>query len=134
MKTFLMRLDRIQPSQFYISEAKLARVHDLFAPLSSDSMEPVPVKKLNGDVIFTDGHTRAFAALRAGLQEIRVFWDEDDLDWEAYAICVAACKKRGIRTIADLRGRTLGAEDYEREWIGWCDVMHAELEAEQETQ
>jgi len=57
-------------------------------PVTPETLPPLPIKKLGQDVILTDGHTRALAAHLQGWQEIRVYWDEDDLDWEAYAICV----------------------------------------------
>ena len=30
----------------------------------------------------TDGHTRAVAAVRAGLKTVPLVWDEDELDWD----------------------------------------------------
>ena len=80
---FLKRLDEIQPSQLFINAGKLSQVIKRFDPPIPESLEPVPVKELDGEVIFTDGHTRAFTAFLHGLTEIRVFWDEDNLDWEA---------------------------------------------------
>jgi hypothetical protein len=77
----------------------------------------------------TDGHTRAFAAFLSGMQEIPTFWDEDELDWETYRICVRWCKEAGVRSVGDLVGRLLGPEDYQRLWRGRCQEMHAELAA-----
>lgn len=59
---FLMELDKIQPSQLYISSRKLNSVMKNFASKPS-LMEPIPVKKLGDRIVFVDGHTRAFAAL-----------------------------------------------------------------------
>ena len=61
-KTFMMRLDNIQPSQLYISSEKLSEVMKTFNPNDSNSIEPIPIKRLGNDIIFVDGHTRAFAA------------------------------------------------------------------------
>jgi len=57
-----MELDKIQPSQLYISSAKLKSVMKNFASKPS-LMEPIPIKKLGDRIVFVDGHTRAFAAL-----------------------------------------------------------------------
>ena len=127
-ETFMMKLDRMQPSQLFISSAKLAQVMRDFGPLRPDSLAPVPVKELAGKVIMTDGHTRALAALLAGLTEIRVVWDEDDLDWEEYDICVRWCEEEGIHTIADLKDRIVSPVDYQRLWLDRCQAMHDELE------
>ncbi|HOU12742.1 MAG TPA: hypothetical protein PKZ84_06470 [Anaerolineae bacterium] len=119
-------LTQLQPSQLYISEAKLAHVLAHWPP-RLEMLEPVPIKSLHGRVIYTDGHTRAFAAYRQGFTEIPVVWDEDELDWEAYQICVDWCLAEGIRTIADLAGRVITPEQYETLWHDRCRVMQETL-------
>ena len=85
-----LRIVDIQPSQFYISEEKLEQIRRWFKPGDLSGFEAVPVKELDGQVIFTDGHTRAYAAWLAGLERIPLVWDEDELDWEAYRLCADA--------------------------------------------
>jgi len=121
-ETFVMCLDELQPSQLYISEAKLAWVKE-----AGDLQEPLPVKKLAGRVVLTDGHTRAFAAWQAGRSEIGVYWDPDELDWEAYEICVTWCEAAGIRTVADLAGRVVPPEEYDVVWLQRCARMQRAL-------
>ena len=125
-KTFMMKLDRIQPSQLYISSEKLSKVMKNF---NANSIEPIPVKKLGDDIIFVDGHTRAFAAYLHGLKEIPVYWEYEELDWEAYKICVEWCKKEGIYTIADLENRVIPHREYEILWYRRCEEMQRNLEA-----
>ena len=124
---FLFPLANLQPSQLYISEAKLARILARWQPPTLNTLEPVPIRQLNGRVIYTDGHTRAIAAYRSGFDEVPVNWDEDELDWEAYQICVDWCLDKGIRTIADLGGRIITPEQYEVLWHDRCRVMQTEL-------
>ncbi len=126
--TFTMRLKDIQPSQLFINAEKLSHVLRTFDPSDPETLPPIPVRKLAGQIIFTDGHTRALAAFLSGHPEIRVFWDEDELDWEAYAICVQWCREEGIRTIADLKDRVIPREEYERLWIQRCQQMQQTLE------
>jgi hypothetical protein len=118
-----MRLDEIQPSQLYINRAKLAQVQAAVGPL-----EPLPVRRLAGRVVLTDGHTRALAAWLGRRSEIEVYWDEDELDWEAYEICVAWCVEAGVRTVADLAGRVVSPEEYEVAWLQRCAQMQRGLE------
>ena len=125
-KTFMMKLDKIQPSQLYISSEKLSKVMKNF---NANSIEPIPVKKLGDDIIFVDGHTRAFAAYLHGLKEIPVYWEYEELDWEAYKICVEWCKKEGIYTIADLENRVIPHREYEILWYRRCEEMQRNLEA-----
>lgn len=123
----LYSLARLQPSQLYISEAKLANVLARWQPPTLATLEPIPIKRLNGRLIYTDGHTRAFAARRPGFTEVPVVWDEDALDWEAYQICVDWCLDAGIHTIADLEDRVIPPEQYEVLWHDCCQVMQDEL-------
>jgi hypothetical protein len=127
---FLMPLDQIQPSQLYISAQKLAQVMVWWEPPRLVTLTPVPIKRLNGRVIYTDGHTRAFAAYQRGFTKVPVVWDEDELDWEAYQICVDWCLEVGIHTVIDLQRRVIPPETYERLWLGRCRRMHDRLEAE----
>ena len=116
----------VQPSQFYVCRGKLMRVMeglDLSAP------DPLPVKTLRGITLLTDGHTRALAHFRAGAKTLWVVNDDDDLDWDAYLACVSECRRRGVRSIADLDGRVLSDEEYEAHWLAWCTRLHEQLDA-----
>jgi hypothetical protein len=119
---FALSLDQLQPSQLYISAAKLSKV------VGASNREPVPVRRLGNEIVLTDGHTRAVAAHLDGLDRILVHWDQDDLDWEAYKICVEWCHQEGIRTIADLKDRVLATAEYEELWLERCAAMHRDLE------
>lgn len=126
-KPFLMRVDAIQPSQLYISSEKLERVCARFDASSAESLEPIPIKRLGDSIVFTDGHTRALAAFMRGLVKVPVLWDEDELDWEAYEICVEWCREAGIRTIGDLGDRAVAPDQYEILWLQRCAQMQREL-------
>jgi hypothetical protein len=121
------KLDHLQPSQLYISQDKLSAVQTTTDYSSPEEVQPIPVKDLGGLRVMTDGHTRAFAAFLAGLTSLPTYDDPDDLDWEAYQICVDWCWAEGIHTVADLVGRVVNAEDYERLWYDRCRMMQADL-------
>jgi hypothetical protein len=129
-KTFTMKLSRIQPSQLFISSEKLSSIMQSPNNLGLKQMEPIPVKKLGEDVIFVDGHTRALAAFLRGFSEIPVYWEDEELDWDAYEICVQWCKDEGIHTIADLKNKIVSPEDYEELWLKRCEKMRQDLQKE----
>lgn len=120
-----LRLSDLQPSQFWISERKLADVKKWFRADDLSAFEPLPVKWLDGVPVLTDGHTRAVAALQAGLEKVPLADETDELDWDLYRLCVSACRERGVFSPESLTGRILKEEDYRREWDGWCDELHA---------
>jgi len=71
-KVFMMKLSDIQPSQLYICFEKLFEAMKTFNADDPMSMEPIPVKRFENDVVFVDGHTRAFAAFLCGFSEVPV--------------------------------------------------------------
>jgi hypothetical protein len=126
--TFLMSLKEIQPSQLYVSSEKLSRVLEVLGSGGSGSLEPIPVKELNGEIVSTDGHTRALALHMKGFSEVEVEWEDTELDWEAYEICVAWCKEEGVFSIADLGNRIVEPPKYQVLWLDRCGKMQEELE------
>ncbi|MEM3760007.1 MAG: hypothetical protein QXZ02_02710 [Candidatus Bathyarchaeia archaeon] len=127
-KTFMMKLDKIQPTQLFISSEKLSGVMKTFNSKNPKAMDPIPIKKLGNEIIFVDGHTRAFAAFLYGFSEIPVYWEDEELDWDEYKICLKWCKKEKIHTIADLKSRVVSQKDYERLWYKRCEEMQQNLE------
>ena len=126
-RSFLVRLDDLQPSQLYINEEKLAEVVRRNACTPSEDRPPVPVKKLRSKLVLLDGHTRALAAWRAGHTEIRAVWETHEWDWDAYEICLDWCEGEGIHTIADLNDRVVAVDDYHELWIERCRAMHEDI-------
>lgn len=119
--SFSLSLARLQPSQLYISERKLARVER--RRIASATLEPIPVKRLGRSLVMTDGHTRAVAAIRAGLKRLPVYWEDEELSWEMYRVCVRWCRRAGIRSVRGLRHRIIPHEDYKRLWYDRCSRM-----------
>ncbi|MBO4299415.1 MAG: hypothetical protein J5602_03895 [Clostridia bacterium] len=127
-----LTLRDIQPSQFWISAGKLAEIETWFNPNDLSNFEPITIKWLDGAPMMTDGHTRAVAAIRAGLTRAPLMWEPDEWDWDMYRACVEECRARGVFSPYDLTARVVSQEDYETLWNGWCDEMHARVEAERE--
>lgn len=123
----LTELQDLQPSQLYISREKLTKVQSMYDFSNPIGIRPIPVKDLDGLQVMTDGHTRALAAYLAGLSVVPTYADPDDLDWEAYRICVAWCQAEGIYSIADLAARVVSPEDYKRLWYDRCQAMQTDL-------
>ena len=119
--SFLIDLLSIQPSQLYINKKKLAKI------LEEERERVIPIKQLNNKIIFTDGHTRAYAAYIQGKKQITVEWDDEELDWEAYQICVDWCIAEKITTITDLVDKIIEDEEYQILWLERCRVMQKEL-------
>ena len=126
-KTFMMKLSEIQPSQLYVNSEKLREVMKTFDSANPGLIEPIPIKRLGNEIVFVDGHTRAFAAFQRGLSRIPVYWEDEELDWDAYEICVRWCKEEGIHTIADLKDRVVSQKDYETLWYARCEEMQRDL-------
>jgi hypothetical protein len=122
--TFAVPLDRLQPSQLYINAAKLRSVQKQLGASGVAAPLPLPVIRLGKDLVLTDGHTRAFAVWLDGVRRLCVAWDADELDLEAYEICVDWCMQQGIRTIPNLRDRVVDPGAYQSLWLDRCAAMH----------
>jgi len=124
---FTIDIEKVQPSQLYISQKKLQAVQECFQKNKEKDLEPIPVKKLDGEIMATDGHTRGLAWFLNDHHEIPCIWEDEVLDWEAYRICVQWCKEEGIISMEDLGDRIVPHEEYERIWLGRCKTMQDEL-------
>lgn len=129
MDRFLLSIDQIQLSQLYISSAKLAAVMKVFESGNEKELEPIPIKELDGNLVSTDGHTRLLAWYLHGYKEVECEWEDLEMDWDAYRICVRWCREKNINTIADLKDRILDPEEYQVLWLDRCRVMQDELQA-----
>jgi len=120
---FRLRLNEIQPTQLYINARKLAILEEKYPPGTEANIEPIPVKKMHGKIVYTDGHTRAFIAWKRGLESIDAVWDDDDLDETTYETCLEWSESEEIYTIADLKNRIIDDATYQVEWIACCQAI-----------
>ena len=120
-------IDTIQPSQLFISEDKLAEVRRLYREKGPEALQPLPVKKIGERIFLTDGHTRAYVLYQEGHRHITAVWDDDPLDWFAYAVCCSWCDDAGILSVKDFDDRVVGTDDYKELWHNRCDELHQQL-------
>jgi len=126
-KVFWMPLTALQPSQLYINQEKLSVLQSTIDFSDPANIPPIPVRDLDDRWVMTDGHTRAFAAYLAGISRLPVYPDEDELDWEAYQICVRWCQEAGIVSVTDLQMRVISPERYNKLWLDRCMQMQNRL-------
>jgi hypothetical protein len=131
---FTLQLDEIQPSQLFISRSKLNKILRSYDYIHPKTITPVSVKMLDGELIYTDGHTRAFALHQEGQLKVRAIWESDELDWEAYRICVDWCKGESIQKIGDLKDRIIDSTEYMEKWISRCRKMQKELKEKRQSE
>jgi len=113
VERFKVRLDRIQPSQFYVDTSKLAAVKT-FLHRPEDIV--IPVIRDGDNYISLDGHTRLAAAIDAGYKAVSAFIDEDSDFIHRF---VAEARKRGVHTPYDMKRVT--HDEYEVLWNKFCD-------------
>ena len=123
-----MEINYIQPSQLYINVNKIEEIKQNYDKINPENFEAVPIKKLDRNIIYTDGHTRAYLLWQYGYNHVKVIWEDEDLDWKAYQICVDWCKGEGITKISDLKNRVIDNESYQIKWIKRCQDMFLDLE------
>lgn len=117
VKLFQVKLENIQPSQFYVDEDKLAAVRS-FIHGSEDIV--IPVIPEGSRYISADGHTRLRLAVEAGYQQVYAFLDED---LEYLHGFVEEARKRGVYAPHEMK--KLSHEEYEIKWDQFCDDYFA---------
>ena len=122
---FITDVSMLTPSQLYISSEKLKNVQSWFDG-DMEKMNPIPIKKLAGRFLITDGHTRVTAAYLCGIKSIPCVWDTDDMDWAAYAADINICAEEGITSVDALSKRIVSGADYKTLWQDRCEAMYDE--------
>jgi hypothetical protein len=126
--SFTIDIQEVHPSQLYISKLKLTKIQESLDPKNPVLKDPIPIKELNGKTVFVDGHTRAVALYLLGQTTMEVYWEDEELDWEVYEICVQWCKDESIFSIAQLSKRIVTHKEYEIVWYKRCDELHQSIE------
>lgn len=124
-KVFMAAIDSLTPSRLYINADKLENVRRRFQG-DIGNMEPVPVRKLAGRLLMTDGHTRAAAVFLAGFKSIPCVLDRDEPDWAVYASDINICAEEGVTSVEKLADRIVSPEDYKSLWNDRCDSLYQE--------
>lgn len=117
VELFPVKLEDIQPSQFYVDEDKLAAVHSF---IHGPENIVIPVIPEGIRYISADGHTRLRLAVEVGYQQVYAFLDEDSEYLHGF---VEEARKRGVYTPHDLK--KLSHEEYEIKWDQFCDDYFA---------
>jgi len=117
---YMCAIASIQPSQFFINEAKLENCKkwmrgacDVFIPIAMRDGKPISL----------DGHTRMKAALDLGYTSVYVYPDEHDnviFDFADEAI------KRGVRSVSDME--VISDAQYKIKWDKFCNDFFASRE------
>ena len=115
-----LRLEQIQPSQFYVDQDKIAVIRE-FIRTGEDII--IQVLKQGERYIALDGHTRLYYAVMMGWTEVfAVEADSDDYIFDF----VEEAIRRDIRTPYGLQ--LVDHDTYERNWNQFCDDYFARRE------
>jgi len=103
---FEVRVDALQPTQYCLSAGKLRDAMAWF-DFDDPTYEPLEVLEVDsGDRLLLDGHTRAFLAVMAGEDTLRIADATDDVDPDVYLTCREWCRERDVDSIGDWSARS----------------------------
>jgi len=117
---FTVRLEQVQPSQFYVDEDKIAAISS-FIHKPEDII--IQVLSFEGRYISLDGHTRLYYAVMQGWESVRAVTEVSD---ECVYRFVEEARKRNIYTPADLM--LVNHAEYMEKWNRFCDDFLEEAE------
>lgn len=127
MKRVKVPLEQLQPSQLYISRAKLETVEYALTCGGLLALEPVTVLPWGQRLLMTEGHTRTLALCLRGYDKIPVRWDPEPVDLDMYGLCVAWCIQQGIHQVRDLLRQVVDHEHFENLWLSRCQKVYEQL-------
>lgn len=119
VKLLELPLERIQPSQFYVDEDKIAAIRS-FIHKPQDSI--IQVATYGDRYVSLDGHTRLYYAVLNGWKSVRAVVDAADNNWTLRF--VEEAQKRSIFQPKDMI--LVPHAEYEEKWNRFCDEMFAE--------
>ncbi len=126
----LMPISDLGVSQLYLNKKKLDNIYKWFRPEETEKYPPLPVHNFgDGRYTLTDGHSKAYAAYKAGVTHIPVVYDTDeivvqDIGLLQYRNDIEWCKRYKIFTVADFENRIVSDEQYKKLWIERCDKSY----------
>ena len=106
---------------------KVKKIEKWFNRDNLSNFSAIPVKILDGDLVMTDGHTRAVVAIMHELDYVPLVWEKEELSWDVYQECVKECKRQNIESPYDLLSRIVDEDEYKDKWDKWCDNMQKEV-------
>lgn len=113
-----IRLDDIQPSQFYIDRDKLDAVGSFVHTEKDIIIQVIPWEDR---YISLDGHTRLYLAVQKDFQSVRAVMSEtDEWVWKF----VNEAQRRKIYSPGDMI--LLSHEEYDQKWNKYCDSVFEE--------
>ena len=117
-----LRLDQIQPSQFFVDEEKIKAISSFIKEPQDIIIQVLP----NEDrFISLDGHTRLYYAVMKGWESVRAVVESSDV-W-VYRF-VDEARNRGIHTPKEMT--LVSHEEYKEKWNRFCDDFFAEIGVE----
>lgn len=118
LPVFSVAIDKIQPSQFFVDEDKIAAIRHFIKKWDDIIIQVIPY----GDrYISLDGHTRLYYAVEMGFDTVKAVAASSD-EW-VYGF-VDEAVKRNVRSPKDLV--LLSHEAYEVNWNQFCDAFFTE--------
>ena len=115
-----VKLENIQPSQFFIDETKLAAIKSF---IRGEDDIIIQVKPYGERFISLDGHTRLYHAVQSGFSSVRAVVSDTD-EWVFQF--VEEAERRGITKPQNMK--LLTHEEYAVEWDAYCDSVFAEAD------
>lgn len=112
-RVFTLRLEQIQPSQFYVDKDKIAAISSFIHRPDDIIIQVLPCKER---YISLDGHTRLYYAVLKGWESVRAVAETSD-EW-VYGFAEEAVK-RGIHSPKDLI--LVSHQEYDEKWNRFCD-------------
>ncbi len=123
-------IDKLIPNNLYLNGDKVNALADIDLLETYDTLLPVMVTEIEGELSLIDGHSRVWSLWKLGLTKVRaIVYPVDVIGMpEFYTKIHGMAKSSGITHISKLENHILYGEDHADQWVGLCNRVMAELE------
>ncbi len=112
-ETFKIRIDQLQPTQPYLSQARL----DNILRNTDFILKPVAVIEIKGRYCIIEGHERCYALVSAGKRDVEAYIETSAKDFPIIEKCVELTIDSGVACISDFSNRILSPSMFRQLWV-----------------
>ena len=131
--TFFVDIEKLSPTQFYLSKDKIAQAQKYFETHSLEDYDPLTVTKFCDKILLLSGHHFAYYLSTHGKLIVKVTESKQSKDFYLNIKLLSECEKKKVNKISDLNKRILEKRQYTEKWIKPFEDMKIKIDESPKT-
>ena len=122
----VISLKDLQPNNLLLNKTKVEVIRKTWDKGQQNHLLPILISEIDNQLVLIDGHTRTFVAWERGQVWLPAIIKElsgIDNNSLLYKKLHRKMLENDITSICDLAERILEPEDYQKQWVDFCDQL-----------